>query len=293
MVAFVSESISFGKQNDLEGLKHLKLCKKLNYLDLSLILILKKINHMILYIVFTILFSCNQSQQPSNERIDIDVKKITYRNQSFDIVKIDLRTLPVKLYMTNAEGTKLRSLKKLKAFVESQNKELLFGMNGGMYQKDGTPQGLYIEKGKTIRKTNKVEDAYGNFYLQPNGIFLLNEDTAAVMTTKDYLQKNPVVNYATQSGPMLVIDNQIHAAFREGSKNVHIRNGVGILSKHEVIFVISNEVVNLYDFAMLFKEELNCKNALYLDGFVSRAYIPKLEREELTGYFGVMIAIEK
>ena len=58
-----------------------------------------------------------------------------------------------------------------------------------------------------------------------------------------------------------------------------------------IVFAISNNKVNLYDFSMLFKEKLNCKNALYLDGYVSRAYIPQLGREQLDGNFGVIIGV--
>lgn len=245
---------------------------------------------VLIYLLSLVFFTCTNTTEVQES---ISVEKITYRGKSFDIVKVDLRKTPIKLYLTNEEGEKIRSLNKLKTYVENQNKELLFAMNGGMYQKDGTPQGLYIENGETIKKVNAVEEAYGNFYLQPNGIFMLHEDSAAIYTTKEYLQKKPAVNYATQSGPMLVINDQIHPVFREGSENVHIRNGVGIVSKHEVVFAISNELVNLYDFGMLFKEKLSCSNALYLDGFVSRAYIPDLEREELSGFFGVMIGVEK
>ena len=37
---------------------------------------------------------------------------------------------------------------------------------------------------------------------------------------------------------MLIIDGQIHSAFKEGSTNLNIRNGVGILPDNKVIFAM-------------------------------------------------------
>ena len=113
------------------------------------------------------------------------------------------------------------------------------------------------------------------------------------MPSTKFAKENKSIKWATQSGPMLLIDNKVHPAFKEGSSNLNIRNGVGIISEYEIVFVISQKEVNLFDFAMLFKEKLNCKNALYLDGFVSRAFIPQLNRNDLDGDFGVMIGILK
>jgi uncharacterized protein YigE (DUF2233 family) len=91
---------------------------------------------------------------------------------------------------------------------------------------------------------------------------------------------------------MLVIDHVIHPSFRKGSENLNIRNGVGILPDGKVLMAISKVPVNLYDFALYFKNA-GCKNALYLDGFVSRIYDPS--RNILSGdeKFGVMIGVYK
>jgi uncharacterized protein YigE (DUF2233 family) len=87
-----------------------------------------------------------------------------------------------------------------------------------------------------------------------------------------------------------VIDGKLHPAFKEGSTNLNIRNGVGILPNGNVLLAISDKEINFYDFAMFFKNA-GCKNALYLDGFVSRAYIPSKKRYDLDGNFGPMIAV--
>jgi hypothetical protein len=41
----------------------------------------------------------------------------------------------------------------------------------------------------------------------------------------------------------------------------------------------------------LYFKDLGCKNALYLDGFVSRAYLPEKNWIQTDGNFGVMIGV--
>ncbi|MFK7771041.1 MAG: phosphodiester glycosidase family protein [Saprospiraceae bacterium] len=257
----------------------------------------KGITNLIIIICYsfflsTLCTSCSAQTAPQKV-VEIDAQEITYRNQKFDVVKIDLRKTPVQFYWKNKNGKLIRSLENLKNELESDDKELLFAMNAGMYQRDRNPQGLYIENEKTIKSLDTLQDGYGNFYLQPNGVFYLKNDSAGVLPSNLFSQKNITPTWATQSGPMLLINEKVHPIFQEGSTNLNIRNGVGVISKHEIVFVISHKEVNLFDFAMLFKEELNCKNALYLDGFVSRAYIPPLNRKDLDGNFGVMIGAFK
>ena len=241
----------------------------------------------------TIICTTCSAQTAPQKVVKIDAQEVTYRNQKFDVVKIDLRKTHVQFFWKNKSGQLIRSLENLKKQIESDDKELLFAMNAGMYQRDRNPQGLYIENGKTIKSLDTLQDGYGNFYLQPNGVFFIKNDSAGVLPSNLFSKNNINPTLATQSGPMLLINEKVHPIFREGSTNLNIRNGVGVISKHEIVFVISHKEVNLFDFAMLFKEQLNCKNALYLDGFVSRAYIPQLNRKDLDGNFGVMIGIFK
>ena len=89
---------------------------------------------------------------------------------------------------------------------------------------------------------------------------------------------------------MLVIDGKIHPAFTKGAANVNIRNGVGILPDNTIVFAMSKTEINFYDFAIYFKNT-SCKNALYLDGFVSRTYLPEQNWIQTDGNFRVMIGV--
>ena len=148
---------------------------------------------------------------------------------------------------------------------------------------------------KNYRDVYKRQGLYGNFYLQPNGVFFIDTCMYAgiVSTNKVTQELLNSMKYATQSGPLVVMDNIINSNFKDGSVNVNIRSGVGINDKGNLVFAISNEKINFYDFAAFFKYNLKCSNALYLDGAISESYIPELGRRQNGGAFGPIIGVIK
>ncbi|WP_299223103.1 phosphodiester glycosidase family protein [uncultured Psychroserpens sp.] len=203
--------------------------------------------------------------------------------------EIDLTTQTLKFYSKDSNNSNYGSIENLKTHLKYNNQKLIFAMNGGMYLKNGSPQGLYIEDGVQKTPIDTLKKTSGNFYLQPNGIFYITKNNNGFVCESSNFPSNAEVTYATQSGPMLVIDHKIHSKFTRGSKNLHIRNGVGILPNGNLLFAMSKDRINFFDFAEFFKSN-GCKNALYLDGFVSRTYLPKKKWEQLDGDFGVIIA---
>ncbi len=202
---------------------------------------------------------------------------------------IDPHKQSLQMRWKDSNGDAIRSFKNLSTVCRKEGKQLVFAMNGGMYQKDRSPLGLYIENGKVLRKVNRTKEAYGNFYMQPNGVFYTTFDGAAhVIRTTDFVL-NDRIKYATQSGPMLLINGKYHPKLNKESKSTNIRNGVGILPNGKILFAMSKKKVNFYTFATYFKE-MGCKNALYLDGFVSRTYLPSQNWKQEGGNFGVIIS---
>jgi len=192
-------------------------------------------------------------------------------------------------YSKDESGKHFKNHKNLKKWLSKRKQQLKFAMNGGMYKKDLSPQGLYIENGKQEQEIDKKIEGFGNFYLQPNGIFYLtNDNEPHIVMTKEY-QNNDNVKYATQSGPMLLMEGKMHSKFNENSKNIHIRNGVGILPNGNLLFAMSKEKVNFYKFASYFKSK-KCENALYLDGCVSKTYLPSKNWKGKDGKYGIIIA---
>ncbi len=197
----------------------------------------------------------------------------------------------VQLFWKDEQGKVLGSLGRLKSYTERRKQRLVFAMNGGMYMEDRSPLGLFICDSETVRKLN-TREGYGNFYLKPNGVFYINSAGKGFVCATEDFKPGKDIRYATQSGPMLVIRGKIHPVFKKGSANVYVRNGVGILPDGRMFFAMSKKEVNLYDFAAYFQQK-GCRNALFLDGFVSRTYLPALNWLQTDGYFGVIIgAIE-
>ncbi len=197
----------------------------------------------------------------------------------------------VQTYWLGANGEPMRHFNALDGHVKKSNQDLVFAMNGGMFSKGYSPVGLYIEEGKELSAldTGKGE---GNFYLMPNGVFYIDSVGAGhVIQTSTYRSDiNP--SFATQSGPMLLIDGVVHSAFRQNSTNLNIRNGVGILPDGRIHLAMSKRPVNFYSFANYFRK-LGCKQALYLDGFVSRVFDPRIREDGHDGRFGVMIGVSE
>lgn len=163
--------------------------------------------------------------------------------------------------------------------LAAQGLRLDFAMNAGMFHHDLAPVGLYIENG--VKTAGLVTQAGpGNFGLLPNGVFCIS-DGFRVIESLTYQAEAPACRYATQSGPMLVIDGALHPKFLADSDSVYLRNGVGVSADGErAVFAISNAAVNFHSFARLFRDGLGLPEALYLDGSISRLYAPALQRHD-------------
>jgi len=196
----------------------------------------------------------------------------------------------VRLYWKDDHGAILGSLQQLLALTRARGERLVFGANAGMYRADQSPQGLYIEDGHRHMPADTATTGYGNFYLQPNGVWYITRQRVAGICPTREVANIPDVAYATQSGPLLLIRGQRHPALRAGSSNLNIRNGVGILPDGRLVFAMSRRPVNFYDFASYFLR-LGCRDALYLDGFVSRTYCPSQQSYQTDGHFGVMVGV--
>lgn len=202
----------------------------------------------------------------------------------------------IKMFWKDDKDIQLNSLGNLKQFVHQNGDSLLYACNAGMYMEDRSPLGLFIEDGVIKRKLNN-KTGKGNFYLNPKAVFYITKDgNAAIQEIETAegrnFQNKKSLRYATQSGPMLLQNGIINKLFTEGSTNVNVRNGVGILPNGNGYFAMSTYPVSFYDFAKHFKDK-GCKSAMYFDGFVSRSYCPTENYEQLDGNFGVMIGVIK
>jgi uncharacterized protein YigE (DUF2233 family) len=185
----------------------------------------------------------------------------------------------IRLFLESQDGETWGSFSRLAKALSQRGETLAFAMNAGMYHKDYRPVGLYVEDGERKKKIN-LRRGPGNFHLLPNGVFFVGDKGAGVLDSRSFLRYRGKIRHATQSGPMLVINNRIHPKFRRDSESVKIRNGVGACLNGKTIFAISNEPVTFHAFASLFRNTLKCKNALFLDGSVSSLYAPSIKRSD-------------
>jgi uncharacterized protein YigE (DUF2233 family) len=196
---------------------------------------------------------------------------------------------PIEFFWKSENGQLIKSLGNLKNRMDERSILLIFATNGGMFKDDRSPVGLFIQNGFTFNPID-TSSGSGNFYLKPNGVFYITPTATAGITTTGNFNINSKIKYATQSGPMLVIDGSIHPSFVKNSTNLNIRSGVGILPDGKVVFVLSKQPVNFYTIAEYFRN-FGCRNALYLDGFVSRTFLPEKYWKQTDGDFGVIIGV--
>lgn len=219
--------------------------------------------------------------------------QLTYQGIVFDIYKIPFVQNGLKLYCTDEQNVPFRDVQTLRGYLQSKGQNLIFAMNAGMYTPDNLPKGLYIENKQIRVLLDTATTGFGNFYLQPNGVFAFDDTSAVILETKTFQKQSKQYHFATQSGPLLVTNGHLNPVFTPQSTSLFIRNGVGITEGGKIIFAISNQPVNFYVFAMLFKEQLHCPYALFLDGAISKMYAPEINRLDLDGNLGPFVVLSK
>lgn len=196
----------------------------------------------------------------------------------------------LRLFHAATDGSVLGSFGRVDDALAPEGKKLLFAMNAGMYHADRAPVGLLVTDG-VQRSRIVTSDGPGNFGLLPNGVFCIGAQFS-VVESRAYDARPPACRFATQSGPMLVIDGALHPRFLRDGDSRYIRNGVGVARDGKTAYlVISNRPVNFYDFGRLFRDVLKTPNALYFDGKISRLYAPDLRRNDFGFQMGPIVGL--
>ncbi|QPC93373.1 phosphodiester glycosidase family protein [Mesorhizobium sp. INR15] len=217
-------------------------------------------------------------------------RDFAFETSGYLICEVDPKRYQIEFFWKDSAGQPYHSLHNLEAAQQAAGRTMLFGINAGMYHPNLDPVGLYVEHGQEMTSV-KVGTGSGNFSMQPNGIFYLADGKAAVRSTKSLLGRRPRLEFATQSGPMLVIDGQLHPKFRPDSTSRKTRDGVGVRDDGVAVFAISNGTVTFHEFARLFRDALGCRNALFLDGSISSLLAPAVGRNDDYWNLGPMIGV--
>lgn len=226
----------------------------------------------------------------------LEVSPLVWKNRSYMVTTLDLRRDELRLYWQNPATQKpFLRFQTLRTYLAGRGQKVLFATNSGIYTPEYAPLGLHIEGGKVLRRLNNARSSAGggNFALRPNGVFWVSGQQAGVMETDAYAASNLKPDYATQSGPLLVINGQIHPQFNASSASFKLRSGVGVCKGGTVKFAISAAPVNFYTFATFFRDALGCNDALYLDGSISAVYTPQLGDGQFVNFAGIWAVTEQ
>ncbi len=220
----------------------------------------------------------------------LDFKSVTHEGKQFTVCRVDPRTDKLHLFLLDSGGQYFKSFEGIDRALAPRGERLLFGMNAGMYHPGLRPVGWFVTGGLELAPIT-LADGEGNFFLKPNGVFVITANGARILESSRAAALNEKVELATQSGPLLVIGGQIHPAFKPQSDSALFRNGVGVASPNEVVFAISEGPVNFHQFATLFRDALHCPDALFLDGTISSLHSPELNRSDKKIDLGPMIGV--
>ena len=218
-------------------------------------------------------------------------KPYSFEGNAYTLCEAPLKRFSIRLFWQRPDGAPYSYLSALPK-TDADGGRLAFALNGGMFHPDSKPVGLYIEDGRELVRAN-TRPGPGNFHLKPNGVFYAGEGEAGVLETGAFLNKRPKALYATQSGPMLVVDGKLHPRIAKANASAKTRDGVCVRGAGGVLFAISEGEVPFDTFERLFRDGLKCKNALFLDGGTAPAlYVPSASRggNMLLG-LGPMIAV--
>lgn len=230
----------------------------------------------LLWIVFAALGARDGAQSQAQAE---PCRPLTEQGNDYVVCEVDVRRYGLRTFWRGPDGAPIGSLDRLPQAANPAEGRLAFAMNGGMYHHDLAPVGLYVENGQELKHASTANGP-GNFHMKPNGVFWVGAGRVGVSETGRYLRERPRAEFATQSGPMLVINGRIHPKISDQGVSRKIRNGVGVRDAHTAVFAISNGPVTFGEFAYLFRDRLRTPNALFLDGSISSLYAPALHRND-------------
>ena len=219
----------------------------------------------------------------------VECETTPHDGNSYAICSVDLSTDNLRLFLYDDDGAVFGQFSAIERELRTKGLRLGFAMNAGMYHNDRAPVGHYVENGEEVMRV--IPNAGpGNLGLLPNGVLCIRDSRVDVIETLRFVDQAPECAYATQSGPMLVIDGELHPRFLVDSTSRYVRNGVGTSADGKrAVFAISDSPVTFHEFGRLYRDHLDMPNALFLDGNISRLYAPDLNRSDFGFSLGPIV----
>src|SRR3954470_6920369 len=109
-------------------------------------------------------------------------KTETFYGKQYFVCEIDPKQYNIELFN---KIDKKNSEHRFETIDSIKGEKLVLIVNGGMFQQDLRPLGLYISNGENYMRIKRDTTGHGNFYMQPNGIFMIDKESKpAVITTQ-------------------------------------------------------------------------------------------------------------
>lgn len=221
----------------------------------------------------------------------IQCEERDHAGNTYVVCEVDPAAEDLRLFLYDETGAPYGQFDAVEAGL-GEGRRLAFAMNAGMYHEDRAPVGHYVEDGEEVMRV--VPNAGpGNFGMVPNGVFCIRDTRADVVETLRFRETlEGQCRYATQSGPMLVIDGELHPRFLKDSTWRYLRNGVGTSENGDrAVFVISRNAVTFHEFGSFFRDALGLPQALYFDGNISRLHAPAIGRSDGGRRMGPVVGV--
>lgn len=219
-------------------------------------------------------------------------ERVDHDGQGYVLCQVEAAQEPaLRLFQDGPDGAPLRNFANVRRTLD-EGQTLSFAMNAGMFHADYRPVGLLVVDGVELSPivTGASRD---NFGMLPNGVFCTGgAQPFQVIESVSFAETRPDCRLASQSGPMLVIDGDLHPRFLADSDSRYIRNGVGVSPDGQTAwFAISNRPVTFHEFGRFFRDGLGVRDALYFDGSISRLYAPSVNRADFGRSMGPIIGL--
>jgi len=161
------------------------------------------------------------------------------------VLEIDLDKINLAYCLLNKKTTALES---------TLNSDAIVAFNGAFFSPSYSPIGLRISKGNTLSNYKNIS------WWQ---IFSIENNHASINKYNE-LNKLKNISFAIQSGPALIVKNQI---IKKLKKSYARRTAIGIKKNgHVIVVVTENTQITTTFLANFMNNKLQCEDALNLDG---------------------------
>jgi uncharacterized protein YigE (DUF2233 family) len=237
------------------------------------------------------LASTRAAAQTGHPPAGITYHQVRYGFRLYQVVRIDLDQADVRMYWKDERGRPFGSLGALDRWLAARGETLLAATNAGIFYRTREPAGLHVERGHTLRPLNRSStpppgEGTGNFFAIPNGVFYIADDgTAHIRETQGAALALPHMREATQSGPLLLSRGVPHRL--TGNPTV-ARNAVAVCAPKRIALVLAPEGASIRELALFIRNDLRCRDALYLDGTISGLRVPSARVNRDGEYVGIL-----